>query len=587
MSQAPSFVPTHTKSPSSPKVQVYFAIVLHDFVAERADELDAKAGDAISVVAQSNREWFVAKPIGRLGRPGLIPVTFVEIRDPTTGQPVQDVNALIDSGALPKVEEWKKAVMNYKANSITLGVLDEAPTPLPQSAFSPTSIVSAGPPISVQAPTPNYQTQQDPDPPSPEAPRSLPEGILLSADVKSFHYEMEEYWFRLHAIFQPYPFSSSQSLPPAKQLVLFRSYNDFYDFQVDMLDAFPTEGGRPDRDTRILPYMPGPVDHVDNEVTITRRQELDDYLHQLCELRFSARYILEDRLVREFLALRPGDAEADIEPRATEIETLARPPASERTREVDYESSVRDQLSQLNVSDRQDTGSEVSDYDEGAVQGRAYEGEAYDYRSNPQQYTSSTPQPPIQQALTTHQRAISSSSVQSKPKLTTRGLPGHSRSSSRTNSPLPNGKYSMDLDPRQSNGYSRSSLASSSHEPSPVSMRSSQSPSVATSATSASGRSRSQSNAAINSPPISASNPQTAFVKIKIFDRASDDLVAIRVHPKVTHSQLMDKVQARLGPNIQYLQFRDSLSHELVGLDNDEGLRGWLDSTERHVLYAE
>ena len=99
---------------------------MYDFVAERADELDAKAGDAITVVAQSNREWFVAKPIGKLGRPGLIPVAFVEIRDPATGQPVEDVGALIDSGALPRVEEWKKAVMSYKANSISLGVLDEA-----------------------------------------------------------------------------------------------------------------------------------------------------------------------------------------------------------------------------------------------------------------------------------------------------------------------------------------------------------------------------------------------------------------------------------------------------------------------------
>ncbi len=104
------------------KAQVFYAIVLHDFNAERADELDAKRGDAITVVAQSNREWFVAKPIGRLGRPGLIPVSFVEIHDPATGKPVPDVNALMDRGDLPKVEDWKRAMLKYKQNSIALGV---------------------------------------------------------------------------------------------------------------------------------------------------------------------------------------------------------------------------------------------------------------------------------------------------------------------------------------------------------------------------------------------------------------------------------------------------------------------------------
>jgi bud emergence protein 1 len=78
----------------------FYAVVLHDFVAERPDELDAKAGDSISVVAQSNREWFVAKSIGRLGKPGLIPVSFVEVRDPATGKPITDVSALMDNGTL-------------------------------------------------------------------------------------------------------------------------------------------------------------------------------------------------------------------------------------------------------------------------------------------------------------------------------------------------------------------------------------------------------------------------------------------------------------------------------------------------------
>ena len=54
-----------------------YGVVQYDFNAERPDELEAKAGEAIVVIAQSNPEWFVAKPIGRLGGPGLIPVSFI------------------------------------------------------------------------------------------------------------------------------------------------------------------------------------------------------------------------------------------------------------------------------------------------------------------------------------------------------------------------------------------------------------------------------------------------------------------------------------------------------------------------------
>lgn len=91
----------------------------------------------------------------------------------------------------------------------------------------------------------------------------------------------------------------------------------------------------------------------------------------------------------------------------------------------------------------------------------------------------------------------------------------------------------------------------------------------------------------MNAPPMSAGNPQTAFVKIKIFDRVTDDLIAIRVHPKVSHSELMNKVHARLGTNISNLRYRDSLSQEFIGLEDDHDLRDWLDGTEKHILYAD
>lgn len=103
-----------------------YGIVMYDFKAERPDELDAKEGEAILVIAQSNPEWFVAKPITRLGGPGLIPVSFIEIRDLTTGQAVPDATEAVQRAGVPKVEEWKKMAADYKNGSISLGKLGDS-----------------------------------------------------------------------------------------------------------------------------------------------------------------------------------------------------------------------------------------------------------------------------------------------------------------------------------------------------------------------------------------------------------------------------------------------------------------------------
>ncbi|KAI9063376.1 hypothetical protein FKP32DRAFT_1572089 [Trametes sanguinea] len=584
-------------SPTTPKHKTYYAIVLHDFNAERADELDAKQGDAITVVAQSNREWFVAKPIGRLGRPGLIPVTFVEIRDPATSQPIRDVMALIDSGELPPVEQWKAAVLNYKANSISLGVLDESPSQTSPSYRA--SSATMEPTISVQGATPlPGQQPAVHEPPRPPSPKTLPEGILLSAEIKSYHYEADEYWFRVHAIYQPYGTSRSHSLPPAKELVLFRSYNDFYDFQVELLDTFPHEAGRPDPGTRILPFMPGPVDYVDEGITNTRKAELDEYLHKLCDLKSYARYILEHRLVRAFCSLKPGDGEVNVAARRSEIEALRRLSEEERHSYADPDAAA-DQMARLRVSQHtQHRLSDGSTYEDDVDSGgQTHNGDPYYSNGNSYGYDSpgSSSMHGLPPSSAGHQRLGSTASSYRRP---SDAVPPRSHSPqvlsqsfSRTHSPAPSrdglgrSRSPLEIDPYEANTHSRSSL-SSSHDPSPVSMRSSQAGSVHTAATSTSGRSRSASNAAYT-PPISATNPNAAFVKIKIFDRVQDDLVAIRVHPRVTHAQLMDKVQARLGGNVAVLRYRDSLSNELLPLENDSELREWLESTDRHVLYAE
>jgi bud emergence protein 1 len=116
--------PSMRLSRSGKQGAMVYGIVIYDFKAERPDELEAKEGEAIIVIAQSNPEWFVAKPITRLGGPGLIPVSFIEIRDMTTGQAVADTQAAVTAAGVPKVEEWKKMAADYKNGSIPLGKLE-------------------------------------------------------------------------------------------------------------------------------------------------------------------------------------------------------------------------------------------------------------------------------------------------------------------------------------------------------------------------------------------------------------------------------------------------------------------------------
>ncbi|KAG6899658.1 hypothetical protein C0993_008270 [Termitomyces sp. T159_Od127] len=558
----PSSPVISSATPSVPKTQVFYAIVMHDFVAERADELDAKAGDSVTVVAQSNREWFVAKPIGRLGRPGLIPASFVEIHDPGTGKPIpeHDVMTLMDRGDLPKVEDWKRAMYNYKQNSITLGVIESPSSTrdsIPNNSHIPSHNHPDSPPV-----------QQQPSHAATEAEtiEKLPPGILLAGDVVSFHFEMDEYWFRIDATYQPFA-QPGEKLPPAKQLILFRVYSDFFKFQVSLLETYPREAGRQPPQRRILPFMPGPAEDVSDALTAKRRSELDEYMHKLCNLSKSgARYILESQVVRDFLVLNPGDVENDTEPHIREMEDIyGQQAVFGRPESV---SKLQGDLGRVKLSDEENR-SEGSEYEEEGYapssHQRARDTSRHPYSQSDRRSNESHLR--LQAHSQNHQRSGSSSSLRA-------GSPygSYTRSGSPLRDRIPptstqrvNEEYYEYHNPHSSTASSNSLLSAQ-----------------------ATSRSRSQSiSNTFNSPPISAANPQTAFVKIKIFDRVADDLIAIRVHPRVTHAELMDKVQGRLGGEVANLRYRDSATNAFVGLDTDEDLTAWIESTDKHVLFAD
>lgn len=423
-------------------------------------------------------------------------------------------------------------------------------------------------------PQPAYPPQPQLSQPTDET-QVLPEGILLNAEVVSFHSEMDEYWFRVHAVFQPYDPDGTFDLPPARQHVLYRCYNDFYDFQIELLEKFPREAGREvanqNPSPRLIPYMPGPVEHVDDGVTLTRKDELDKYLRALCKLKeTSAKYILESIVVRNFLAIKPGDAEMELEPCIEEIQAIfgaeELPDGYSQEPPQDDTNGLHDQMGRMNLNGGYDNG-----YDDGSSRSNSRAHDPYNHNGS-----GNGTQSGHHLTSKNHQRTGSAISGYSS-------SPGNSPQTAPTkpqwaqNHPYSSGGWdhsnSHEHDDHFGIEHGRTSVASAT---SPISH-----PSAAS-------HLRSHSNATkLNSPPISATNPQPAFVKIKIFDSVTDDLIAIRVHPRVTHAQLMEKVLSRLGGNVKNLRYRRSAGGDFVELLDDNSLRSWIGTTERHVLYAE
>ncbi|KAH7319866.1 hypothetical protein B0I35DRAFT_478171 [Stachybotrys elegans] len=285
-----------------------YGIVMYDFAAERPDELECKAGEAIIVIAQSNPEWFVAKPIGRLGGPGLIPVAFVEIRDMATDKAIENPGDAIKKAGVPKVEEWKKMAAAYKDSSITLGKFDVGGSPTQaqplEQGMERLSLQQQqsqqGPRQSQQSnqgyaqqPGSAHQSMQNPYAAKPASQLFAP----VQARIPRYCFAEDKYWFVIEAM-----------LEDGRHWELSRYYEDFYDFQIALLTEFPAEAGNTGTQKRTLPYMPGPVNYVTDAITQGRLHNLDAYVKNLLG---QPAYIARCNLVKQFFAPREGDYEVD------------------------------------------------------------------------------------------------------------------------------------------------------------------------------------------------------------------------------------------------------------------------------------
>ncbi|EOD43991.1 Neutrophil cytosol factor 2 p67phox [Neofusicoccum parvum] len=275
-----------------------YGVVMYDFKAERPDELEAKEGEAIIVIAQSNPEWFVAKPITRLGGPGLIPVSFIEIRDMTSGQAVPDPHEAVRAAGVPRVEEWKKMAAEYKNGSIPLGKLESNSQQTLQQGMERMSIQSRsgqnGYPTSHSRSGSVANGAQGYRQSNQAEPRLL---APINASVPRYCFANDIFWFIVEC-----------QMEDGSYWELSRLYQDFYDLQIKLINAFPLEAGQVEGVERTLPYMPGPVTYVTDNITNGRRANLDDYIKNLLKL---GPHITRSELVSEFFKPKENDYEID------------------------------------------------------------------------------------------------------------------------------------------------------------------------------------------------------------------------------------------------------------------------------------
>ena len=306
--------PASATTLSGPKPTPVYGVVQYDFVAEQKDELNVKAGESIIVIAQSNHEWFVCKPIGRLGGPGLIPISFIEIRDVATGKAVENIEEFVAKAGVPKVEEWKQKLGEYKSKSIPLGQFEST---------NNNPLTSA------------TQKRQSPVNGTGYSPLNSPTALLAvkEARIEQFAYTNGRYWYWVRAIMED-----------GRHRNLCRYYEDFYNFQITLLATFPVESGSTG-EKRILPFIPGPTIYVTDAIAEERKDDLDLYVRDLCLL---PSHVRTHELVKTFFAPREGDVESS---RATNM--APQPSMTTNSGSVERNSQTTSSSSQQNRESNQ------------------------------------------------------------------------------------------------------------------------------------------------------------------------------------------------------------------------------------------
>ncbi|KAI8456452.1 hypothetical protein BY996DRAFT_4571243, partial [Phakopsora pachyrhizi] len=320
-----------------------YGIVRHRFVAERPDELSAEPGDPVVIIAHSAEEWFVVKPIGQLGGPGLIPVSYVDVRDLKSGRSIEDADVLelVRNSAIPQVQQWKAIVASYKGCSIDVG---EGASSDSQTRISGQKVgiekAEERPPEEIHVYLPDLEIKLNDTEfeqeklnaqtisilpsavPSCNRPNNLligpfsetsletvPEevedefgyvkerfGTIRRATVTSFHFEQGKFWFEVRLRFRRPNNEKRTNLG----LVIYRLYEHFQELDSSLRHESASE--------LMLVNLNGPVKLVDELVCAKRVDELNKYLQDLCQLPDEIR---DSEAVCQFINQKEGDMEME------------------------------------------------------------------------------------------------------------------------------------------------------------------------------------------------------------------------------------------------------------------------------------
>jgi len=149
-----------------------------------------------------------------------------------------------------------------------------------------------------------------------------------------------------------------------------RLYQDFYDLQIQLIAAYPVEAGTSGTGERTLPFMPGPVTYVTDNISMGRRANLDEYIKNLLKL---GPHITHGPLVKSFFAPRQGDYEIDPDVVAAEEYRLSQNsgPGSDPSQNDSRQSSA-DQLTNTNTPATPYSGAGGSTYQHQRNQSQSY-----------------------------------------------------------------------------------------------------------------------------------------------------------------------------------------------------------------------
>lgn len=331
---------TTRSSSSNSNSSTLYGVVLYEFKAERPDELDIHVGESIILCAHHNYEWFIAKPIDRLGGPGLVPVSYVSVINIVNGEhSTNDIFDDINNSSLPTVEEWKNKNARYKANSIPLGSVEESSSSNLRSNSNSSNHNSLN-----YLSKNNSQRKSSSNSQLHHSHHSLNDisidptrPTVTDVNLDTFHIENGRYWFHINV-----------NLSNGESRSLGRYYEDFYDFQIQLLENFPNEAGKNNSNQRILPFIPGPLTYVTDKITMKRTVDLNEYVKELINL---PDYISHSNFVLNLFELK-HEFDYVLESSST-ILPKTRSQRSQRSHKKQHSKSLSQQLSTLGLDDEQ------------------------------------------------------------------------------------------------------------------------------------------------------------------------------------------------------------------------------------------